>query len=217
MSEKTRPTPVVDIVLKTLSDKDGKDKSLKLIQYTGKLILWAGSTRRLHAKFSQYGIGGPIKPLVTQLSMFRKIIRLGNWLKSLREIIKQGWTQTEIVDYIDLYTEIFDDIYLLVKIGVLAGNNPKRSKRWEHIADREASRGWFLSIIFNLYGELQKRKRVTDPQARRMSTISTVKLLCDGVFCGVDVFELEVDSMVQICSGLMSGMLSYYKIFRKLS
>ncbi|ANB13565.1 Peripheral peroxisomal membrane peroxin [Sugiyamaella lignohabitans] len=235
----------LDTVIKVLNDKDGKDKTLKVIQYTGKLILWAGARKPLKATFDSYPIANRIDPLVSNLSGFRKTIRLGNWLSTGRAMIKAGLEEAEWIDFIDLYTEICDDLYLLAKIGTVSFRDAKVHKRWVEIFDREACRGWFLAIIINLYGEYKKRLTIERKiqaevrqkdsekqgtlvdsstaselsklhQARWMSQINLAKLLCDFIFCAIDVFEADINPVVQIVTGLTSGSIGYYKLYKKM-
>lgn len=226
-----RKKPVVEVIAKILTVADGRDKTFKLIQYTSRLILRAGSTRQLKPYLDRSGLSGPLNPLISHMSMVRQIIRLGNWISTLSEVCHE-WefkvTKDRFVLLVDLYTEVFDDIYCLGKMGVL------KNKRLLAIADVQAVRGWFIAIIFNLRDEFvkyQNRKSILRGLNGRVSpeklaalkeesytgTITTTKLLCDFVFCGIDFFELDVDPAYQIITGLLSGILGYHKLYRKLA
>lgn len=219
----------IDGIIKLLNNKDGKDKSIKIIQYTAKLLIDFGSRKSTRATFACTGLQKNLDPLVSNLSTFRKIIRLGNCLTTAREIHKQGWFKAQAIDYIDLYNEIFDDLYLLLKIGVIFGvKDTKRNKHWAHIADREANRAWMAAIVINIYSELykrriiQSRKRLNkhtkqDEDALYWSNVSIFKLLCDFAFCWIDFFDTDVDSSIPIITGLLSGVCGYCKTWHKLN
>lgn len=141
--------------------------------------------------------------------MFRKVIRLGNWISTGREIYLHGGG---LVDYVDLYTEIADDLYLLAKMGVI-------NKKSEHYWDGHANKGWMMAIIINLHAEFVKYRSMTVDtpyEVKKASILNMAKLLFDFVFCFVDLAELEVDPYVQILTGLASGILSYRKVYNKL-
>ena len=63
---------------KVLLLTDGRDKSLKLIQYLSKLLIWA---QVLNGKQIKRATN-----LASQLSLTRKIIRLAHWLDSVNDL-----------------------------------------------------------------------------------------------------------------------------------
>lgn len=215
----------IDGVLTLLNDKDGKDKSIKIIQYSAKLLVDLGSRPQLEAAFNRTGLKDNLNPLISGFSTFRKIIRLGNFLTTAREIQLHGWTKAHVIEYIDLYNEIFDDIYLLLKLGVVfSRKDAKKTKRWVHLADREANRAWLAAIFLNLNSEFRKRQAINAQNAEKKSqdallwsNISIFKLFCDLIFCWIDLFETEVDPSVQIITGLLSGICGYCKTWHKLN
>lgn len=196
MSRMSKPSRIsIDAILTTLNDKDGKDKSFKIIQYTGRLLSMT------------YFDGKPkprqLESLISQFSQFRKIIRLGNWLAIARHLYLHK--KIEILELVDLYTEISDDIYCLGRMGVL-------SKNLGHRADFHANIGWFLSVVLQLQAKLDLYVK-----SGKLDIASMVKLLCDMVFSGLDVFEFEGPKVTktQTVVGLISGVLSYRKIYNQ--
>jgi hypothetical protein len=150
--------------------------------------------------------------------MFRKIIRLGNWLESSQNIYDMLTSSSQklqtrimnldfIIEIVDLWTSFFDDVYCLCKMGVL------RSKKLEKYSEIQASQAWFLSIILNLYVlyndhvKLQSKDKI---ESRKIywSKVSIAKLVFDGLFCSVDVFEMDFHPAFQTITGFMSGILS---------
>lgn len=192
----SRPPRInIDTVLTTLNDKDGKDKSFKIIQYTGRLLLMTYFDGRSKPR--------QLESLISQLSQFRKIIRLGNWLTGARHLYLHK--DIDILELVELYTEIFDDIYCLGRMGVLP-------KELGHRADFHANIGWFLSVLIQLQAKCGSYSKTG-----KFDTASTVKLLCDMVFSGLDVFEFEGPRVtkIQTVVGLISGILSYRKLYNR--
>lgn len=192
--------PAVDLIVEILQKRDGKDKSIKIIQYTSKLIMRLGKTSMLHTTYSKYGLESRLNPLARELSMFRKVIKLFDWVKTLREIQEED--ELDWVALVDLYTEIMDDLYFFAKIGVL-------DKRLTERFARQADIGWYITIFANLYNKFKA------PVKGKAWRLDVTKLLCDFVFCTIDVFEIPADGSWQIVSGLASASVGYYKIWRK--
>ncbi|PRT55069.1 hypothetical protein B9G98_02689 [Wickerhamiella sorbophila] len=193
--------PTVDVIVEILQKRDGKDKSIKIIQYTAKLIMILGKTPAVSSAYAKYGLDARLSPLARELSMFRKVIKLFDWVKTLREI--QEDDELDWISLVDLYTEIMDDLYFYAKIGVL-------DKRLTDRFARQADIGWFITIFGNLY---RKSQVSVKGKAWRLDV---AKLLCDLVFCTIDVFEIPADGSWQIVSGLASASVGYYKIWRKV-
>lgn len=167
----------------------------------------------------------PCNAMVSNFSMFRKIMRLGNWLEASQSVYgillnPKGHSASEIVtELADLWTTIFDDVHCLIKMGVFS------SKRALALADDQAAKSWIIAIAFNLrkefckYQEIQRMRAIQDSEKLRndafWTQISFFKFLCDGIFCSFDVWDIPLDGIVQTLAGLGSGMLSYYKLYQK--
>lgn len=192
--------PAIDTVVEILQKRDGKDKSIKIIQYTSRLIMRLGKIPAFETWYSKSGLDMRLNPLARELSMFRKVIKLFDWMKSLREM--QSEDDLDWVALVDLYTEIMDDLYFYAKIGLL-------NKALTDKFSRQADYGWYIAILANLYAKSKA------PVKNKAWKLDVAKLLCDFVFCTIDVFEPRVDSAWQIVSGLASASIGYYKIWRK--
>lgn len=197
--EGLRRPPVVDTMIEIMQRRDGKDKTIKIIQYTGKLLIRLSDTNRLKLLALRLQVVPTLAPLVKELSMFRKFIKLGDWVKSGRELMTDKAT---LVDYVDWYTEIMDDLYLLAKIGTI---NSKNTRLYE----RQAELAWYVAILLNISSKMDK------PRTHAWK-IDMAKLSCDFVFCTVDVFQPKCDPSWQIVSGLLSAVFGYYKIWLKV-
>lgn len=182
----------MDKVISLLNDKNGKDKSLKIIQYSCKLLMHFGNRDVNTAK------------LASSMSFFRAMMRLFNWIECGYNITTaQG--ESLVVEALDFCTAITDDISCMKKMGIL------KSSRLTSIADRQGAITWFLSILINAKNAYKKYEK----SPTETNLISFWKLVGDGVFCGVDVFEFDLP-LTQILAGFMSGILAYYKLWIKL-
>lgn len=280
----------IALFVKVLNNKDGKDKIIKIIQYTCRIIVWVDNKKLL----SQFLVTPPQKLgadilhpskdhkgsissliyyltvircaeiIVSNFSMFRKIMRFGNWLEPLHNLChtnmasyKDSFGNTKHIsslehmtkhiahtpafhDIVELYNSIFDDVYLFYKMGIFG--NSRAAKRWGVWSDLQANKAWFVSIIiaglgsyWQLWDQDEKLKRlkqeskdVTEEQlkanykdmylvgqARKITLLNLLKLTCDMIFCSIDVWEFEIDSIVQTGTGVMSALIGYYKVYHK--
>ncbi|KAJ3129050.1 hypothetical protein HK098_002642 [Nowakowskiella sp. JEL0407] len=274
------PTPTrlplilqISILRKILLLNDGRDKLLKIIQYSAK---FATFIREIHIPTKQIsGISihpNSIKNLISTLSVSRRIIRLGHFLEPLHELTSPttlpknatAWKKTRhslqtLNNAIGVINDITDDIICLVKINVL---KTKDLQQFERVSERL----WFTTIFVDLVESLfvlmeyyslrsefvesarKQRVKMLEVSKRQvgsrgeknpvvyefktefdekiakvdeklvMQKLSIVKLLSDGVFCGFDVCKLGHlgwSDGWQITSGLVSGLLSTYKLYVK--
>ena len=116
--------------------KDGKDKILKLIQYSIKLYLI-------------YKDNEDLKKTAQQLSLSRKIFRLGNFI----------YCDFTFIDLCDFLTDLSDDLQVLVKL-----NLTKKSF--------DGNWFWLISII----ASLSKEK---NPVAKLKLFCDLIFVVCD--------------------------------------
>uniref|UniRef100_A0A060T5L1 ARAD1B05170p n=1 Tax=Blastobotrys adeninivorans TaxID=409370 RepID=A0A060T5L1_BLAAD len=233
--------PPIEVVALVLADKNGKDKSIKLIQYCGKLALWTLKKRQIECpQFTR-----PCSAMVSNFSLFRNIMRLGDWLDACiatEELLAKVSSQKGkldskdvrklIVAMADFWNTINDDIYTTWKMGV------HRSKGMASMAEIQASYGWIIAIVLNLLTEWEKYQelkvkmqlatsKVQEKQGHdqtikglhnslHMSRLNMLKLTFDGLFCLIDVFQLDIDPIFQILTGMGSGIIGYYKVYQKM-
>jgi hypothetical protein len=181
-----------------LDATDGRDKTLKVIQYTIKLV---AST--------QYA------PLISQLSMTRKILRLGHVLHPLRSLLKEQEPINQFSHLIGIANDISDDLICLSKLSLV----PKSVGEY---CGPLSDRLWFCSILLDLQELLsyyhRKKQDMTD-QETFMVMVNVTKLLADLVFCSFDVFELTrkgYDPRIQSTAALMAALLGTYKLWVKI-
>lgn len=186
----------IDRFSEVLETPAGKEKIFKLVQYFMRLVLIVKSVR---PKPSPVDIW--LSKFVVQISMFRNINELGDWLKPGLELIdKTEDSKTRFdIKYIKLWSQfwnsIFDDVYCVLKMQA------SPSKKW---ADDQANRFWLLNIWLSLYIEhvnlVQQQKEYDDlvkastekpcdderanrlAKKRVFSLLNFLKLLCDMVF-----------------------------------
>jgi Peroxisomal biogenesis factor 11 (PEX11) len=225
------PDPL-KIINNVLLVTDGRDKIVKLLQYSSRLILLLSTrpTKRL-------------KPFISEMSMTRKVLKLGHGIFPYNELVFGGCSTKHdllrvIVEFIN---DFWDDVYCLSRIGVF------RSAKLQLLSETWANRAWMMSILIDLNAAMKKRAVIAEELEPTLSApvlnvpgtedsieklkvdafwadISIVKLLADFGFCGVvfvevadvaiDVFQLEVHDGYQTCLGLASGVLRYCRFLR---
>lgn len=162
------------LVQKYLKELDGRDKSIKVIQYAFKILLHHGLVNPKHWS-----------SMVSSFSLTRKILRLGLAIGPTRKLLLEPtpslWNSCVLVN--EIGNTVADDIYCLYKLGVV---NSKLGKRAEVIS----MYCWFLGIMHDLhenYQTLQQLKAKGSDQQEKifMTQISLSKLMMDGIFCGM--------------------------------
>ena len=120
---------------------EGRDKIVKLLQYTSRLLLLLPSspTKRL-------------RPFISQMSMTRKVIKLGHGIFPYVELTKGELRTFALVRaWVEILNDFWDDVYCLSRIGLL--RSPK-VQRW---SEAWANRAWMTGIIMDLYVLIQRR------------------------------------------------------------
>jgi hypothetical protein len=186
----------IDRFSEVLETPAGKEKIFKLVQYFMRLVLIVKSARPKPSTVDMW-----LSKFVVQISMFRNINELGDWLKPGLQLVEKTEDSKVTFDikYIKLWTQfwnsIFDDIYCVLKMQA------SPSKRW---ADDQANRFWLINIWLGLYIEhnnlVQQQKEYDnlvktnsekpydDERANRLakkrvfSLLNFLKLLCDMIF-----------------------------------
>jgi hypothetical protein len=153
-----------------MKEIDGRDKLMKTIQYVIKLLIYYNLITRKKKWIH----------LAAQLSMTRQINNLGNILHHLGRNSKYNLSKLNT-----MINAVSDDVYCLCRLGVLP-------KSFEYKAERVSAFCWFLGILEDvrsnfvemcaLEAEFKLSSRGQDKL--RMSQISVLKLIMDGVFCG---------------------------------
>lgn len=170
-TEKARITTLqLSILKKVLAKTDGRDKLVKVVQYSGKLLLWLVLTKeRAVANPNLYAdLRLKVSNLASSFSTFRKIVRLlhavepisdymelaeddakrkGSFLSELsfREALDRLLAYANAL--IGVANDIVDDVICLSKIGVL---DKTLAKRYEYTS----SVLWYSSILIDLYDNL---------------------------------------------------------------
>ncbi|KAI7879127.1 hypothetical protein K492DRAFT_196221 [Lichtheimia hyalospora FSU 10163] len=192
------------LVQKYLKELDGRDKSIKIIQYAFKILLHYNLVNR--KKWSS---------MVSSFSMTRKILRLGLAIGPCRKLLLEPtpslWNSCVLVN--EIGNTVADDIYCLYKLGVVDGKLGKR-------AEIVSMYCWFLGIMHDLHENFQTLQQLkankSDQQEKIfMTQISLSKLMMDGIFCACDIWSPSFASGVQAWAGFFSGVLSGYKLWRK--
>jgi Peroxisomal biogenesis factor 11 (PEX11) len=121
---------------------EGRDKVVKLLQYSSRLILLLSTTPSKR-----------LRPFISQMSMTRKVIKLGHGIFPYMELTKGGLRTFMVVRaLVEFLNDFWDDVYCLSRIGLL--RSPK-VQRW---SENWANRSWLTGIIMDIYVLMQKRK-----------------------------------------------------------
>ena len=140
---------------------EGRDKVVKLLQYTSRLILLLSSapSKRL-------------RPFISQMSMTRKVIKLGHGVFPYLE-----FTQGRIPNFaliraiVEFINDFWDDVYCLSRIGLLRG------KKLQEVSEIWANRAWMLGIIMDLQVLMGRKSAM----AKKLNAVDKKKLLAVGV------------------------------------
>ena len=177
-------------VLRTiLQSTDGRDKCIKVIQYSLRLytFITLHQRQRQHLlKPTDAALVLRAKAATREFSTFRKIIRLGNEAYALDTLMYSAATNhyDQARALLELINALCDDLYCLARIGLFSSD----VRDW---ADAWCNRIWFVSILVDLQkalrerptdGEKKQQHAVTKEQLLWMD-ISIVKLLADLGFC----------------------------------
>ena len=195
----------------------GRDRFIKLLQYTSKLLVIIFSSKAVNSLVYEkkrlfllkIEFVNRLKRSISEFSTFRKIIKLGDSItawSSLKYTYKNAsltsrklWNLIFLNELVEFLNALFDDIECLGKIGLL-------SKRWEFLGGKYADRAWFVAIILDLnknfaekqklmskmqYTEQSENEKIKDHEQMKWVNFSIIKLLADFGFCSIDVFELK--------------------------
>lgn len=180
---RTKVAKYVAVIVKFLKELDGRDKSMKIIQYFIKILL--------HYHLVS---GKQWSTITSHFSMTRKLLRLGNFMKPYNE-----YTTTSHVGFYNgivllnaFINSVADDVFCYYKLGFCGKGLGAR-------AERIAAYCWFAGIIFDLSENQTSRKKIQKECNQKAVTsselvslkdkmfvaeVSKYKLLMDGVFCG---------------------------------
>ncbi|KAI8902011.1 peroxisomal biogenesis factor 11-domain-containing protein [Globomyces pollinis-pini] len=211
---------------KLLLLNDGRDKLLKVAQYTCKVLLWIYLTSKSENQ-------SKAKLIASHFSLVRKCIRLGHALEPFHECLEISKNpsfktlQEKLAPLncmIGIANDIADDIICLSKLGAI-------DKSWVKKMTPYSDRLWYTSIFFDIHSNLcdtqehiAAYENARDPEKKYkaqqkifMGRVSLIKLLADFVFCSIDVFEMgdRVSDGWQAVTGLTTAVLGTYKLYVK--
>ncbi|KAI8635911.1 hypothetical protein BD408DRAFT_426975 [Parasitella parasitica] len=195
------------VIQRILKDLDGRDKSMKIIQYVIKILVYHHSSHQsAHLK--------QLTSLATQFSVTRQVLCLGNAGEDIKQLLatRKDWRKQLLLAN-SIANALADDIYCLYRIGVLP------QKAWGHYSEIIAAHCWFASIILGLCKNFDSmcRTEVCGTQEElELAQIALFKSIADLLFCGCDVFHPSFSKGLQAWSGFTSGVLAGYKVYKKL-
>lgn len=191
---------LIDVLVRVIKFVSNRDKLLKIIQYTCKLIILKRRKTDVQA----------LRNLASALSLSRLVYRLGDWLDPLNELIngKCDNDPTVILENIlSLANSILDDIVCLHKCtkGLLPNHFVGFFELW-------ASQIWLFTIIINLWRQLKGRQKAGWTMDRGLLL---AKLSFDAIFCSYDIGWLAGDT-VPILAGLGAALAGASRAIIKL-
>lgn len=233
------------IFSKILAVYDGKDKSLKLVQYFLKILLDFDLIRP--------GVNrSNVVKTTKDISDARKIFRLGRPIESLQSMrnavashIKSTSADTTfhlIYSVVEGTSNILDDFGTLVKL--FSWHSKSIDLYWVPFADENSILAWWITLHMDLYSmlitrrtrnaatseehqeestslaqfvALRHRQFLNDP-VFRLHCISILKVLSDYLFCAVEYTNFltgKTASRLRTLSGFSSAACSFYKIYHK--
>jgi hypothetical protein len=186
---------VLAVIQKYISDLEGRDKSIKIIQYAFKILLhyrWVDSKRW--------------STMVSHFSQTRKILRVGHCLGTLRDMMDLYSSSPSSAKnhplrmlatwcglLITLGNEVADDLFCFYKMGVFGPSIGKK-------AEKVSIYCWFLGIFIDLKSNLKSLHTLLQQQRKSkdlsleeqqvhqqkifLARVSCTKLMMDGIFCG---------------------------------
>jgi hypothetical protein len=215
-------------ILKVLRQTDGRDKTLKIIQYLSKVHILSLSPLQVKTDSAK-----KLQLLVSAFSMARKIIRLGHGLEPLEELIencshcslgssKQLVTIGNLNAFLSAVNEFFDDMVCLCKIGVVS---KERGLWYEFYANYL----WLICTMIDLRDQFEAHKKLVGKQKKDdtsteskelkeklfVNRISIAKLMADFLFCYYDIMEFDAAPRVQALCALIAGSIGWYKLYLK--
>jgi len=156
-----RSIDAVKVFRSTLLVTEGRDKVVKLLQYTSRLILLLSSapSKRL-------------RPFISQMSMTRKVLKLGHAIFPYLELTQERIPKLVLIRaVVEIINDFWDDVYCLSRIGLL------RSQRLQTVSEVWANRAWMMGIIMDLHVLMERRSTMT----KKLGAVDEKKLLAVGV------------------------------------
>lgn len=193
---------------------DGKDKVFKLIQYLLKLYSMTSSTK--NPQLSRF---------VSLLSLSRKIMRFGHWIDTYGAMERGNLGYSSMTpsfgifinpgsmtsnyetfqQYVDLANDICDDLSALSRFGL----TPPNSR-----IDNLANHLWMISILLDVRKQCLKARNIKGTLIDRQEyALQSLKLLCDFVFCAIDLLHLNTMPKTQALCAAISAFLGVRKCY----
>lgn len=187
----------MDVLCRIQQSTDGKDKTLKLIQYSLRMTNIFYSTQ-------------PATKLISGLSLGRRVLRLLHSIESINQLLLQQKSSLNysLVDSIlGCLSDLHDDLALLIKLQVL-------SLKSAASIEYRSSVLWFTSCLINLKLMLANRP-INSANAFIHSfsvneRVSLIKLIGDLCFSACDVFDVKIPHL-QTLAGFISSIAACYK------
>ncbi|KAI8976779.1 peroxisomal biogenesis factor 11-domain-containing protein [Pilobolus umbonatus] len=218
--QKKKSVQWLTIIQKYLTEIDGRDKLMKIIQYALKLLLHYAIVKARHWS-----------ALTAHFSMTRRLLRVGNAINPLKQLTSANRitlaTSETLILFNALVNHISDDVVCMYKLGFIDSKIGTR-------AEMLSAYCWFASIYVDIKNAIQSRQKQRSDYALAIhkkevlecpqllhkiyvSEISILKLFMDGIFCACDIWHPSYSAGIQAWSGFCSGALAGYKLWIRYS
>ncbi|KAI8890440.1 hypothetical protein K501DRAFT_168616 [Backusella circina FSU 941] len=202
-------------ISRILVELDGRDKMMKMTQYFIKILLHYNIVFTKHWSL-----------VTNQLSMTRKLLRIGNVFHSYYRITDE--TPLSIYDTFILcntiINQISDDIFCFYKLDLV-------NSYWGLRAELLASYCWLTNSVLDIWKNKNTSKSYraeltrehSDDEINRLkediflNNILLVKLFMDAIFCVCDIWKPSFSPVLQSWSGFISSTMSVIKLWIKNS
>ncbi|KAG2191370.1 hypothetical protein INT46_005006 [Mucor plumbeus] len=166
--------PMFLVIQRVLKDLDGRDKSMKIVQYIIKILVYHKYHRSAHLN--------QLTSLATQFSVTRQVLCLGNASEDIKQLLAtKGNLYKQLLLINSISNALADDIYCLHRIGVLP------QKAWGYYSEIISAHCWFASIIIGLKKNFENMCRIElygTQQELKLAQITLYKSIADLLFCG---------------------------------
>jgi len=219
------------ILVSILNLSDGRDKVLKIVQYSIKFIIWG-----LSFKKSSETLDKAFNSLQKVLSDSRRVFRIGNWITAWNDVYRginyEKHLFLEIASFLSmigvLITSCCDDVsWFLKSIGSTSSHREMISQAGDI--------SWTFSLVLDLIPqtkdlfesylkekqlELVRHQNENQLHAiykeRSMLYLNEIKSLADLPIAVTYGFNLKTNPGIIAICGLISALLGLYKIWFKL-
>ncbi|KAI9294585.1 hypothetical protein K502DRAFT_324749 [Neoconidiobolus thromboides FSU 785] len=227
-----------NVIATTLTYTDGRDKSMKVIQYTLSVLMITLLRKkqmllehheRIDGVMKMFGDARKIVRLMNFTSFFAKLVYLlqgkgFNPNTAMGAVEKENYGLIMVKTTSEMINAITDDLFCLSKYKIVDSKFGTYVKTW-------SIKLWWTSLSIDLYlhvmkyFKIKKEIEIQEKGDKRDSLINNelhtikvnfVKILSDMIFCGYDLFHINKNIEIMHFAGIVSGYIGYSRLFKKV-